>query len=361
MGFLRFPLWRPKPDVGYFLDVLFGRKEPERVVLIEYLINEPVKRRIVEEVLGREWIPWGPDREQQARYLDNYIEIFYRLGYDIVRFEHGVVFPGRQVKVGPDGRGWVDDSAGAVMTWEEFEKYPWPTGEEVDLWPYEYIADHLPEGMGLVASSSGGVFEAVKNSLMGLEGLSYLLYDDPDLVRTVFEKVGEAIYNFYKRLVGLPGLVGFLQGDDFGHKTSTLVSPDVLRKHVLPWHKRLAELCHEHGLFYCLHSCGNVEPVMEDLIEDVKIDGKHSFEDAIMPVWEFKWKYGGRIAVLGGVDVDKLSRLPEPELRRYVREILDSCMPGGGYALGSGNSIADYVPMENYLIMLDEGLGWGEC
>jgi len=59
--------------------------------------------------------------------------------------------------------------------------------------------------------------------------------------------------------------------------------------------------------------------------------------------------------VLGGVDVNKLCRLKEKELRPYVRDILDKCMPGGGYALGSGN----YIPIENYLIMLDEGAKWG--
>ncbi len=99
---------------------------------------------------------------------------------------------------------------------------------------------------------------------------------------------------------------------------------------------------------------------MEDLIKDVKIDAKHSFEDTIMPVTEFKKRYGNRIAVLGGVDVDKLCRLEEKELRGYVRDILDKCMPGGGYVLGSGNSITNYIPLKNYLIMLDEGNKWGK-
>ena len=143
-----------------------------------------------------------------------------------------------------------------------------------------------------------------------------------------------------------------------GFKTSTLISPSDLKKYVLPWHKKIAELAHEHNLLYILHACGNLEPVMEDLIEEVKIDAKHSFEDEIMPVTEFKKKYGKRIAVLGGVDVDKLTRLKEKDLRIYVRKILDDCMPEGGYALGSGNSIANYIPVENFLIMLDEGLRW---
>ena len=141
-----------------------------------------------------------------------------------------------------------------------------------------------------------------------------------------------------------------------GFKTGTLISPKFLRQYILPWHRKFAQLAHDHDLVYILHSCGNVESIMEDLIEDVKIDAKHSFEDAIMPVAQFKEKYGARIAVLGGVDMDKLCRLEEAELRKYVRGIINSCMKGGGYALGTGNSVSNYLPLESFLIMLDEGL-----
>ena len=75
-----------------------------------------------------------------------------------------------------------------------------------------------------------------------------------------------------------------------------------------------------------------------------------------MPVTEFKKKYGDRVAVLGGVDVDKICRFEEAELRAYVRNIIDECAPGGGYALGTGNSVTNYLPLRNFLIMLDEGL-----
>ena len=97
---------------------------------------------------------------------------------------------------------------------------------------------------------------------------------------------------------------------------------------------------------------------MEDLISDIRIDAKHSFEDAIVPVAEFKRKYGNRIAVLGGVDMNQICLLSEADLRTYVRKILDQCMPGGGYALGTGNSVANYIPVENYLAMLDECARW---
>ncbi len=243
-----------------------------------------------------------------------------------------------------------------IASWEDFEKYPWPKVEDMDLWSYEFASNNLPQGMGIFGCLSGGILEIALNDLFGYETLSYLIYDNPELVKAVFDRIGNLIYKAYEKLIGLKNLAGFFQGDDMGFRTATLISPRELRKYVLPWHKKLAQFCHSHGLLYILHSCGNLETIMEDLISDVKIDAKHSFEDAIMPVTEAKEKYGERIAILGGVDLDKLCRFEEKELRSYVRHILEKCMPGGGYALGTGNSVANYIPVNNYLIMLDEGV-----
>jgi len=115
-------------------------------------------------------------------------------------------------------------------------------------------------------------------------------------------------------------------------------------------------MTHEAGLPYILHSCGNVAAIMEDLIDGVAIDAKHSFEDAIMPAGQFKRRYGDRIGTLGGVDVDVLARQDPPTIRSYVRKLIDECAPGGRFAVGSGNSIPDYIPPENYLTMMDEAL-----
>jgi uroporphyrinogen decarboxylase len=93
---------------------------------------------------------------------------------------------------------------------------------------------------------------------------------------------------------------------------------------------------------------------MEDLIDGVQIDGKHSFEDAIVPIEEFQAAYGNRIAVLGGVDLNILSGDSPDGVRRRVRELLVTCGPRGRFAIGSGNSIPSYVPVENYLAMVEE-------
>jgi len=115
------------------------------------------------------------------------------------------------------------------------------------------------------------------------------------------------------------------------------------------------EYAHAHGRPVMLHACGNLSEVMGDLIHDVGIDAKHSFEDVIQPVGEFKRQYGDRVAALGGIDMDVLARGSEEEVRQYTRRVIEQCAPGGGWALGSGNSLANYVPINNFLAMLDEG------
>ena len=70
---------------------------------------------------------------------------------------------------------------------------------------------------------------------------------------------------------------------------------------------------------------------------------------------EAKRRYGKRVALLGGVDVDMLCRSSEDDVRAYTRRVIEACAPGGGWALGTGNSVANYIPVRNYLAMLDEG------
>ena len=76
------------------------------------------------------------------------------------------------------------------------------------------------------------------------------------------------------------------------------------------------------------------------------IDGKHSYEDVIMPVGRFQERWGGRIAVLGGLDINMLSaRDARRRCAARRAELMDECGARGRYAVGSGNSVPSYVPL----------------
>ncbi len=358
------PLRSPKPDADRFISILMGKTRTAPPPLVEYLVDDVVLKPIVTDVLGREWAAEGQDRESQRAYLDNFIEFWYRLGYDCVRFERGLPFPLKQTVI-PDAapgstkqRAWAEEHAGTIQTWEDFESYAWPKVEEMDFFPFEYIGAHLPDGMGLLTCHAGGIYEHL-SWIMSYEGLAFALIDNPGLVKAVSDKVGGLLVEFYGSLLGLDRIAAVFAGDDMGFKTGTLISPAHLREYCLPWQKKFAALAHAKGKPYFLHSCGQVSGIMDDLISDIGIDGKHSYEDAVIRVEDFQALYGSRIAVLGGLDVNVLSHFSEETVRRRTRELVETCGARGRYAIGSGNSIPSYVPVENYLAMVDEALAFG--
>ncbi len=210
----------------------------------------------------------------------------------------------------------------------------------------------MPEGMRVISGHTG-ILENVM-WLLGYEGISYLLYDDEQLVADMFEAVARPIIEYYDAVASFDAVAAIKMGEDMGFRTQTMLAPEVYRKYLFPWHKKLVDTVHRHGKTAILHACGNLEMIMEDIIA-CGWDARHSYEDAIEPVWEAKKRYGDRIAILGGFDVDKISRMSVEEVREHTRLLIDKCAPGGGWALGTGNSVPNYVPVENFLAMLDEG------
>jgi uroporphyrinogen decarboxylase len=91
---------------------------------------------------------------------------------------------------------------------------------------------------------------------------------------------------------------------------------------------------------------------MDDIIDVIQYDAKHSFEDTILPVEQAYEKWKGRIAVLGGMDLDYIIRSNPEDVFKRALEMLQRTEQRGGYALGSGNSIPKYVPDESYLAMI---------
>ena len=347
----------PEPDCCEFIDVLLRKSEGSRVHFFEHAIDEPCMKTVSESLLDRTWVPFEEDRK---RYWDNVIAFHCAMGYDAFKVI-GIDFVSREKQ---EARAAETAEKGSV-TWhgliesmEDFERYPWPDVRDADYESIEYVNDSLPEGMGFLVSSHQGPFALCANAFFGIQNLSYFSVDKPDLLRAVFDRLSDIKYRFMEQVIGLPNVLGIWAHDDMGHKTSTMVSPDFLKEYVLGHHRKMAELAHAHGKIYALHSCGNVYELMDELIDDVGIDAKHSFEECILPVTDAKRKYGGRVGLIGGVDVDRLCRFEDKELIAYIREVLDVCTDGGGYAFGSGNSIAWYVPVEKFLLMIREGLAY---
>ncbi|MDP2036201.1 MAG: uroporphyrinogen decarboxylase family protein, partial [Ignavibacteria bacterium] len=246
----------------------------------------------------------------------------------------------------------VSLNAGSVITdRESFEKYLWPNADEGDYDIYIDLKKHLPDGMKLIASGNGGVLENIID-LVGFENLCLMCLIDEELTTEIFDEVGSRFLRFYEILAPIETIGACIVNDDWGFKNQTILSPEMLRRWVFPWHKKIVETIHKSGKYAILHSCGQVKNVMSDIIYDMRYDAKHSFEDLITPVEDAYELWSSEIAILGGIDLDFLARSSTSDITRRSVAMLERTSARGGYALGSGNSIPNYIPDENYFAMI---------
>ncbi len=350
------------PDWEAFRACILREGTPARVHVIELFLDVEVQ----DEIARRYGVLDGLDREAPFLWERRQIALQRFLGYDYVCCGvGGLDMPLNRTTIDDTaelkreaGRAFMDEHTGPITNWDEFEAYPWPDVANIDTRALEWYEKNLPDDMCILARGVGHFCEHVA-WLMGYETLCYALYDRRDLVEAIAKRLLEKDRVVLRRFLEFDRVKIVWTSDDMGFRSATFISPDDMREFVLAGHRELAETSHAAGRPYILHACGNLDQIMDDLIDDVKIDGKHSFEDTIEDVRELKDGYGSRIALLGGIDVDFLCRAGESDIRRRVRETLSICHPGGGYCLGSGNSVANYVPVDNYLAMLDEGRKFG--
>lgn len=352
----------PSPNFERLLKVFYRQGEPDRLPIIELFADNPIMEAIVGERIPEIQTQVGlPLEKNTLEYAyDRIIRFWYECGYDYITVPCQMVFQSNHQE-SPDtaeqskgNRFWVNESTGVIQTWEDFDRFPWPKIEQIDFSALEYVHKHLPEGMKIIFLGPGGQLENM-TWLMGMTNMAFALKENPELVQAVSTKVGEILTQIWTTVADMPDIGAMWLGDDMGFRTGTLISPKDLHKHVFPWQKQLVEITHAHNLPFLLHSCGNLKAIMGDLIDFVGIDAKHSFEDTILPVTQAKAIYGHRVSILGGLDIDTLTRSSEGEVRIYTRHVIETCAPGGGWALGTGNSVANYIPVRNYLAMLEEG------
>ncbi|MBR2459947.1 MAG: hypothetical protein IKB34_01775 [Clostridia bacterium] len=238
-----------------------------------------------------------------------------------------------------------------ISDWESFEKFKWPDMKAQDYSRLEKIAPYLPEGMKIMVMGPGGVLENVI-SIVGYDTLCYMLYEEPELVKEIFDNVGSRLVEYYDNAASADTVGMISSNDDWGFNTQTFLSPSMMREYLFPWHKKIVETVHKYGKPVLLHSCGKYTEVIDDIIDDIHYDARHSYEDNIVPIEEAYESLNGRIAVLGGIDINFLCTKTPEEIKKRCYGMLDRSWERGGYALGSGNSVADYIPLENYMAML---------
>lgn len=336
------------------------REEPDRVPLVEALVDFDIQSQF----LGR---------PVTYENLEAQVEFWTKAGYDYIPLVVGMMRPGQVTKDSSisrilrdtlekegvdvsDDRSWNLEYTPFILDRRRFDLFPWDLAAQIDIGQFHAVKPLLPEGMEVVAIS-GKIF-TLSWMLMGFEHFAESLLADPEFATAVIRRVADIQMRALDEVLALPHVAAVWAVDDLAHTQGPMISPALLREHILPWYRKVAARCHETGRLFFMHSDGNLTTLIDDLI-DLGLDALHPIDPTAMDIVEIKRGWGDRLCLFGNVDTELLRSGSVDEVRARVRDLLRLVAPGGGYGIGSGNSVPSWARLENYNAMRQTALEHG--
>ncbi len=200
-----------------------------------------------------------------------------------------------------------------------------------------------------------GSFFEIAWYLRGLEQFLMDLIENPPLATAILEKVTGFLQTMNQRsLEAADGRIDIVwSASDVGMQTGMLISPDIWREYVRPWHREFVTPYKKMGLKSRYHTDGAVTPIIDDLIE-MGVDLLDPIQPKAtgMEAENLAARFGGRIAFYGGVDTQELLPFGTPdaveaEVLRLIRVLGSS----GGYMAAASNAVQPDVPIDNILAL----------
>jgi uroporphyrinogen decarboxylase len=357
------------PNFENLRRTLLRLSQPDYVPMVEFSVDADVKAAF----LGH-----------PIRDLRDEVEFWVRAGYDFVPVQAGIrsiVRPGHSAGEKPvagdvssalmrhtqtaysvyesasRNMAWAEEKRGAISSMEDFERFPWPDPDQMDLSRFDEIRQHLPPGMKVIAFL-GWIFTSVW-TLMGLETFCFALYEQPELIRRMYDRVWAIQSRILLRLLKSPAIGAIAHPDDLAYSDALMIAPAHFRQCVFPFYRWSCTMVREHGLPNIFHSDGRLDSVLEDILA-CGFDALHPIEPKAMDIADCKKKIGHRVCLIGNIDLGyTLTRGTPREVEEEVKERIRTIGPGGGYCVGSSNSITSYVPLENFNALRAAAIEYG--
>jgi uroporphyrinogen decarboxylase len=242
-----------------------------------------------------------------------------------------------------------------ARTRADLEAHPWPDPAAVDVATWIERVKACGEHARFGGPNCRVFFDAIE--LLGFEKFFTWLYDEPDLIHFLLDKIADYNETVMRQLFArVPGEVDTVQMvSDFGTQQSLLIQPAAWRRFVRPRFERLFRCAREHGVHVMLHSDGAIRAVIPDLIEmGLEILNPIQVDAAGMDPGGLKRDFGDRLVFHGAIDIQQTLPFGTVEdVRREVRARFSDLGAEGGYILSCSHSLLPDVPIANILAMYD--------
>lgn len=327
--------------------------EPDRVSLLDFLDSQ----NLFESLTGR--------RPSQYEAQDA-VTCAFKLGHDGVLIPFG------------GGAPYTQDTTQDIYidewgTTYRKTKYSWPVDAPIyypiktrnDLKRMKIPDPTIPERLNEIKTALRLVEEKIAVIgvivgpftitwlTMGFETISFSLYDDPKLLINVHRIANEFLIEAATRVINT-GVDAICIAEDLGFRSGSFLSPSQFRKFTFPYLAELIEEIKKRAVPVILHSDGNLNLILDDLV-DMGINALHPIEkDAHMDPKKIKEKYGDKICLWGGINNKVLSKGTVEDVVRETVEAMKIAVPRGGYIPASDSGdLLDTMPMENIWAMID--------
>lgn len=238
---------------------------------------------------------------------------------------------------------------------EEVEKYNWPNPDWIDVSNLGKEIEKINYKERKAIVFFGGRVFSTAWGLRGFENFLMDLIIQPEIAEILMEKVSNFYLEITRRAIKTTdGLIDIIfSGDDIGTQEGMMISPELWRRRIKPWTRKLIESYKREGYKTCYHSDGDFTDVMEDFIE-MGLDIVNPIQPKARGTnpENLKARYGGRIAFWGGVDTQELLPLGTQEsVKKEVIRTINILGDNGGYIVASSNAIQPDTPLENILAL----------
>lgn len=242
------------------------------------------------------------------------------------------------------------------------ENYPWPDAGNKQRFAgmrEKAIQFRNQDKIVMTKGLCAGLFE-MHQRVRGMENAMLDPFLFPVNSDKLVGKLADLKIEFWDSLLDEIGdvvdIVG--EGDDYGTQQSQLISPDQFREYYKPHFTRLLKFIRGKApnVKLLFHSCGNVRPIIPDMIEmgvDL-LNPVHITATGMEPV-QLKKDFGKDIVFWGGgVDTQHILPVGTPaQVKEDVKRNIEALAPGGGFVFCTVHNIQAEVPPQNIMAMIE--------
>jgi uroporphyrinogen decarboxylase len=247
---------------------------------------------------------------------------------------------------------FIDYTVVTEEKWQEAKKRMIPSHDRVD---WNFLKENYPKWRNDNRWIQGIFwfgYDVTHTCMVGMETLLIALSENPEWVQDMFNTLLDmSIAQFDMMWDAGYKFDTIFWPDDMGYKNTPFFSTSMYRELLKPVHKRAVEWAHNKGIYAHLHSCGDIMPLIPDVVE-TGIDALNPIEiKAGMDIVELKNKYGKRLVLHGGINAVLWDKHDEilAEIDRYIPFLYKD----GGYIFASDHSIPNSVCARNFKDIVD--------